>query len=365
MEDFEAPELECRSIQLPGVENKCERTEGGTGASGRGQFGRGVALNPLQPKLRGPNWTEAESLVLIEQKRLENEARQRHLCTEKFVFGKKAWRKIVLGCNAVPGFRERDADQITNKWDAVTKEFKKLKDYFSSSGGASEWWALSKLEKKDFSKIQKLPLEFTESMYKGLDSWYGQRPSYSAMHVVDTQRIVPAVPNRFERGATTSAPKMQPLGAGSNADSPSATTPSPSAPGTRSSTTPSQSRDSTTSGDRPVSSSGCKRKQCDTDNPIDFVKDFHDDHMVRVEVQEVEKRPSRFHIPSPDSKREARVVVKETTSTSMEERLYELELRKTRMEERLNELEAHKTVNMRNMTSAMLMMASSIQILTR
>jgi hypothetical protein len=365
MEDFEASELECPSIQLPaGVDNECELTEGGTGASGRGRVGRGGAHNPSQPKIRGPNWTEAESLVLIEQKRLENEERQRNRRTEKFVYGKDAWRKIVAGCNAVPGFRERDADQITNKWDTVTKEFKKLKDHLVSSGGASEWWALSKLEKKDFSKIQKLPLEFTEAMYNGLDSWYGQRPIHSAMNVVDTHRIAPTVPNRIGRGATTSAPKMQPLGAVSNADSPSATT--PSAPGTRSSTTPSKSPDNTTLVDRPLSSSGRKRKNCGTDNLIDFVKDFHHDHMARVEVQEVEKRPSRSNIPAPETKREARVAVKETTSIiSMEERLYELEVRKTRMEERLYELEAQKTANMGNMTSALLMMASSMQTLTR
>ena len=365
MEDFEASELECPNVQLPvGVENECELTEGDTvAASGRGRARRGVGQSPPQLKVRGPNWTEAESLVLIEQKGLENEERQKYRRTEKFVYGRDAWRKIVAGCNAVPGFRERDADQITNKWDTVTKEFKKLKDYLISSGGASEWWALSKLEKKDISKIQKLPLEFTEAMYNGLDSWYGQRTIYSALNVVDADCVAPTVPGKSGRGATTSVHRFQCLGAVANADSPSATT--PSAAGTRSSTTPSQSPGNTNPGGGPLGSSGRKRKNCGTDNLIDFGKDFHHDNMARVEMQEVEKRPCKSNIPVPNALREGKVVVKETTSRSMEERVYELEVSKTRIEERLYELDVQKTANMGNMTSALLMMASSMQTLTR
>ena len=38
------------------------------------------------------------------------------------------------GCLSVVGFRLRDADHITNKWDGFIKEYKKLKDYIEASG---------------------------------------------------------------------------------------------------------------------------------------------------------------------------------------------------------------------------------------
>ena len=68
-------------------------------------------------KVRGPNWTEAEMLVLIGQKRIEWDVR--HNCNQpslaRFVYGTTAWKTMLAGCLDVVGFRVRDTDQITNK----------------------------------------------------------------------------------------------------------------------------------------------------------------------------------------------------------------------------------------------------------
>lgn len=52
----------------------------------------------------------------------------------------------------VVSFQVRDADQITNKWDGLIKEYKKLKEYIEGTGSAN-WWGMSREEKKRLVKI--------------------------------------------------------------------------------------------------------------------------------------------------------------------------------------------------------------------
>lgn len=35
------------------------------------------------------------------------------------------------------GFRARDTDQITNKWDGLIKDYKRLKEYIDDTGSAN------------------------------------------------------------------------------------------------------------------------------------------------------------------------------------------------------------------------------------
>ena len=63
-------------------------------------------------KVQGPNWTEAEMLVLTAQKRIEWDGR--HNCNQpalaKFMYGATAWKLVLAGCMGVVGFRARDTD---------------------------------------------------------------------------------------------------------------------------------------------------------------------------------------------------------------------------------------------------------------
>lgn len=180
-----------------------EHAEEGTGVAVRGSVMGGGGRSGGRA-LRGYNWTEQENLILIEQKRLEHEERHRRgAASEKFVHGKEAWRIVMEGCNAQVGFRERDQNQVCNKWDSLGKEFKRIRDYLGSSV-AVEWWNLPKLDKKELARTRKLPLEFTEAMYKALDPWHGQRmamANYAGSSVVDTDRDASSQPgaNRFGR----------------------------------------------------------------------------------------------------------------------------------------------------------------------
>ena len=127
-------------------------------------------------KVRGPNWTEPEMLVLIGQKQIEWDGRHNsnQPSLAKFVYGTTAWRAVLAGCMGVVGFRARDTDQITNKWDGLIKDYKKLKDYIEASGSAN-WWGMSREEKKELSKTRKMSLEFSEAMYKEMEGFVGKR----------------------------------------------------------------------------------------------------------------------------------------------------------------------------------------------
>lgn len=288
-------------------------------------------------KVRGPNWTEAEMLVLIGQKRLEWDGR--HNCNQpslaKFVYGTTAWRLVLAGCMSVVGFRARDTDQITNKWDGLIKDYKKLKDYIECTGSGN-WWGLSREEKKELSRTRKMPLEFSEAMYMEMEGFVGKRQIFGrATEVMDSDRLS-SPPGRHSRASTpascqptfveVASPMASPTSA---SDSPSATTPGNHVPG----------------------STGRKRKSTGTENLVDFVRDFNHEYLARVESQDKDKRTWRADVLAFDTAREARITNKEMVAATLDQKLYELEVERTK--------------NLGNMTNALLMLALSMATLTR
>lgn len=288
-------------------------------------------------KVRGPNWTEAEMLVLIGQKRIEWDGR--HNCNQpalaKFVYGTTAWKIVLAGCMAVVGFRARDANQITNKWDGLIKDYKKLKDYIEGSGSAN-WWGMSREEKKELSKTRKMSLEFSEAMYMEMEGFVGRRAIFGqATDVFDSDRPAPSLPRPCRRSPPT--PREPPfVGAGSPLGSTTAASESPT---------------STTPGNDTPGSTGRKRKAVGTDNLVDFVKDFNHEYLARVEAHDIDKRAWRTDLLAIDTAREARLSHKETQAAAMEQKFYDLEVERTK--------------NLGNMTGALLMLASSMDALTR
>ena len=288
-------------------------------------------------KVRGPNWIEAEMLVLIGQKRKEWDGR--HNCSQpslaRFVYGTTAWKLVLAGCLSEVGFRVRDTDQITNKWDGLIKDYKKLKEYIDSSGSAN-WWGLSRDSKKQLSRTRKMSLEFSEAMYIEMEAFVGKRQIFGrATDVVDSDRVPPSATRQFVR-STPVARAQQAGGLGSpiasattNSDSPTRLTPGDDTPG----------------------STGRKRKAVGTDNLVDFVKDFNFDYLARVEAQDKDRQAWRSDMLAFDKAREARIAQKETEVITMDQKMYELEVERTK--------------NLGNMTGALLMLASSMDVLTR
>ena len=317
-------------------------SRGGLRPSGRSSTRRSTPVSSqsqaaLSHKVRGPNWTEAEMLVLIGQKRIEWDGR--HMCNQpslaKFVYGTTAWKLVLAGCMSVVGFRARDTDQITNKWDGLIKDYKKLKEYIEGTGSAN-WWGMSREEKKQLSRTRKMPLEFTEVMYVEMEGFVGRRQIFGrAADIVDSDRAAPPVGRQF--GRSSPAPREPSVvGAGSPIASTTAASESPT---------------ETTPGHDMPGSTGRKRKAVGTDNLVDFVKDFNHEYLARVEAQDTEKRAWRTDMLAFDTARETRLSQKETKAADMDQKFYELEVERTR--------------NLGNMTSALLMLASSMDTLTR
>ena len=84
---------------------------------------------------------------------------------------------------------------------------------------------------------------------------------------------------------------------------------------------------------------------------VEFVRDFNSDYLVRMEAQDKDKRMWRSDVMAFDAAREARIAKKDAETFNMECKLYELE--------------AERTKNLGNMTTALLMLASSMDSLTR
>lgn len=181
-----------------------------------------------------------------------------------------------------------------------------------------------------------MSLEFSEAMYMEMEGFVGRRQIFGRTpDGVDSDRVGPPLPRQSRRTAT---PSRDPPFTGEGSPSPSPT----AASGSPTSGTP---------GHNTPGSTGRKRKSSGTDNLVDFVKDFNHEYLARVEAQDTHKRTWRTDMLAFDTAREARISQKETQAASMEQKFYELE--------------AERTKNMGNMTGALLMLAKSMDSLTR
>ena len=287
-------------------------------------------------KVQGPNWTEAEMLVIIDQKHIEWDGRHNsnQPSLAKFVYGTTAWKLILAGCMSVVGFWSRDADQITNKWDGLIKDYKKIKEYIERIGSAN-WWGMSRDEKKELSRTRKMSLEFSESIYTKMESFVGKRQIFGrTTDVVDSDKLTPPVARHFGRSPPT----------------PCASYVGIESPATSAATTP-ESPTERTPGDNTPGSTGRKRKAVGTDNLIDFVKDFNCEYLACAEEQDKDKRIWRSEVLALDTAREARIAQKEAQVVSTNQNFYELEVERIKF--------------LGNMTNALLMLASSMDALRR
>ena len=181
-----------------------------------------------------------------------------------------------------------------------------------------------------------MSLEFSESMYNEMEAFVGKRQIFGrASDIVDSDRVVPLPTRQFARSTPTSrTPSVV------GVESPVA-----------SATTASASPTRVTPGDDTPGSTGRKRKAGGTESLVDFVKDFNFEYLARVEAQDKDRQTWRSDMLALDREREARIAQKENAVIGMDQKLYELEVERTR--------------NLGNMTSALLMLASSMDSLTR
>jgi len=173
-------------------------------------------------------------------------------------------------------------------------------------------------------------------MYIEMESFVGKRHIFRRpADVVDSDRIGSPPAKYFGRTPLSPRPTVH-VRASSPATS-STTAPTPSQGGTQ--------------GDDIPGSTRRKRKSIGSDNLVDFVKDFNYKYLARVEAHEKDRKTWITKVMMLDTAREARIAHKDYEASSMDNKLYELEVERTR--------------NLGNMTSALLMLASSMDTLTR
>ena len=195
---------------------------------------------------------------------------------------------------------------------------------------------MNREEKKLLSKTRKMSLEFSESMYIEMEGFVGKRQIFGrATDVVDSDRVAPPVARYFVRSPPIPRPRSD-VGVGSPITN---------------AMTASESPTHGTPGDDTPGSTGCKRKAVGTDNLVNFVKDLNYEYLTCVEAQDKDKRAWRSEVLAFDTAREIRIAQKETEVTNMDKKLYELEVERTK--------------NLGNMITALLMLASSMNALTR
>ena len=195
---------------------------------------------------------------------------------------------------------------------------------------------MNREEKKELCKTKKLPLEFSECMYTEMEAFVGKRQIFGrATNVVDSDRLSSPPTKHFGR-SPPSPHGAACVGVSSPATSATAAPNSPTVG---------------TPGDDMPGSTGRKRKAVGGDNLVDFVKDINCEYLARVEAQEKDKRSWRSEVMALDTAREARIAQKEAQSFNMDKKKFELEVERTK--------------NLGNMTSALLMLASSMDALTR
>lgn len=186
------------------------------------------------------------------------------------------------------------------------------------------------------SRTRKMSLEFSESMYVEMEGFVGKRQIFGrAADVVDTDRVAPPATRHFGRSPPT--PRG---GGGGGMGSP-----------VGSASTTSESPTACTPGDDTPGSTGRKRKSAGTENLVDFVKDFNFEYLAREEAHDKDKRAWRSEMLALDTAREVRIARKDSEVLNMDKKLYELEVERTK--------------NLGNMTTALLMLASSMDALTR
>jgi hypothetical protein len=173
-------------------------------------------------------------------------------------------------------------------------------------------------------------------MYNKMEAFVGKRQIFGrATDVMDSDRLSSPPSKQFGRSPPFLLAATF-VGAGGPAASATTTPVSPM---------------SGTPGNNMPDSTGQKRRTTGNENLVDFVKDFNCEYLERAKAQEKYMHSWRSKVMTLDITREARIAQKDVEAFHMDKKMYVLEVERTR--------------NLGNMTSVLLMLASSIDALTR
>ncbi|KAJ7536680.1 hypothetical protein O6H91_12G077400 [Diphasiastrum complanatum] len=112
-------------------------------------------------------WSMNETMVLLSLKRQDNEKQARGNERERNRTSAERWREIEEGCWA-RGVK-KSSQQIKDKWDHLSADFKKVMDYENSVPvGQKSYWQMTTDERRE---IKNMPLHFHLQVYQYMNQW--------------------------------------------------------------------------------------------------------------------------------------------------------------------------------------------------
>ncbi|GMH31046.1 hypothetical protein Nepgr_032889 [Nepenthes gracilis] len=122
---------------------------------------------------RKGNWTLQETMVLVEAKRMDDERRmKRQSSGDQSKPTELRWKWVEDYCWKNGCFRSQN--QCNDKWDNLTRDYKKVRDYQRRLGddyeiSNSSYWKIDKFERKD----NNLPTNLSFQIYQALAELLG------------------------------------------------------------------------------------------------------------------------------------------------------------------------------------------------
>ncbi|KAL3700260.1 hypothetical protein R1sor_018282 [Riccia sorocarpa] len=116
------------------------------------------------------HWTEASTLALIEAKKEEQDEKDGRTGRENMLSADQKYKlieeKLAKKRIFVP------FGKIQGKWEKLTTEYRKIRD-FGRSTGVSPYWSMDSAQRE----AEKLPANFSEQVFYAMDAFLGSRPA--------------------------------------------------------------------------------------------------------------------------------------------------------------------------------------------
>lgn len=133
-------------------------------------------------RVRNPNWTINETLVLIQAKKRQLDNFNTAALRGRIVSRDQKWSEISRSCGD-QGV-ERDGEQCRKRWLTVHSEYKKIRDWHSLPGRQS-YWSMTQHDKKQNG----LPAAVDRLVFDTIDSFMASTAGVQPPHIVDSEDV--------------------------------------------------------------------------------------------------------------------------------------------------------------------------------
>lgn len=134
-------------------------------------------------RVRYPNWEKRETVILV--KAYQTQVDEYNTATSKgrMSMSEQKWERISSLCG-IHGVA-RDAEQCRKRWQDLSKNYKKIKDY-EGAIGEEPFWFMPSSKRKD----KNLPGSFDREVYESIDSFMGSKSAMQLQRLIGKARCI-------------------------------------------------------------------------------------------------------------------------------------------------------------------------------